>query len=100
MAGIQEIADLTGLSKATVSRALRGLPVVAPSTVVAVRDAAESLGYIPSASASGLATGRNRAIGVIVPPLALFHSTVQSVAIACSTDRSCGTLSMRLSCSR
>ena len=67
MAGIQEIADLTGLSKATVSRALRGLPVVAPSTVVAVRDAAESLGYIPSASASGLATGRNRAIGVIVP---------------------------------
>ena len=56
MAGIQEIADLTGLSKATVSRALRGLPVVAPSTVVAVRDAAESLGYIPSASASGLAT--------------------------------------------
>ncbi|BDZ49297.1 hypothetical protein GCM10025867_15380 [Frondihabitans sucicola] len=67
MSGIQEIASATGLSKATVSRALRNLPSVAPATVMAVRRKADELGYIPSSAASGLATGRNHAVGVVVP---------------------------------
>jgi LacI family transcriptional regulator, repressor for deo operon, udp, cdd, tsx, nupC, and nupG len=65
--GIQDIAVETGLSTATVSRALRGLPSVAPATIALVRRAADRLGYVPSSAASGLATGRNRAIGVLVP---------------------------------
>lgn len=69
MAGIGEIAERTGLSKATVSRALRGLPSVAGDTVALVRRAADDLGYIPSAAAAGLATGRNQAIGALVPVL-------------------------------
>jgi LacI family repressor for deo operon, udp, cdd, tsx, nupC, and nupG len=67
VSGIQEIASATGLSKSTVSRALRNLPSVAPSTVMAVRRKADELGYIPSSAASGLATGRNHAVGVVVP---------------------------------
>lgn len=67
MSGIQEIARATGLSKSTVSRALRNLPSVAPATIMAVRRMADELGYIPSSAASGLATGRNRAVGVVVP---------------------------------
>ncbi|GAA4672745.1 LacI family DNA-binding transcriptional regulator [Frondihabitans cladoniiphilus] len=67
MNGIQEIAAATGLSKSTVSRALRNLPSVAPSTIMAVRRKADELGYIPSSAASGLATGRTRAVGVVVP---------------------------------
>jgi LacI family transcriptional regulator, repressor for deo operon, udp, cdd, tsx, nupC, and nupG len=67
VAGIHEIAEETGLSTATVSRALRGLPSVAPATVALVRRTADRLGYVPSSAASGLATGRNRAIGVVVP---------------------------------
>ncbi|WP_255252791.1 helix-turn-helix domain-containing protein [Curtobacterium sp. 'Ferrero'] len=35
--GIQEIATITGLSKSTVSRALRGLPTVATATIDQVR---------------------------------------------------------------
>jgi LacI family transcriptional regulator, repressor for deo operon, udp, cdd, tsx, nupC, and nupG len=69
LAGIGEIAERTGLSKATVSRALRGLPTVAGDTVALVRRAADDLGYIPSAAASGLATGRNQVIGAVVPVL-------------------------------
>lgn len=69
MSGIQEIARATGLSKSTVSRALRNLPSVAPATVMAVRRKADELGYIPSSAASGLATGRNRAVGVVVPTI-------------------------------
>lgn len=67
MTGIQEIARETGLSTATVSRALRGLPNVKAETTSAVRRAADRLGYIPSSAASGLATGRSRALGVLVP---------------------------------
>lgn len=67
MSGIQEIARETGLSKSTVSRALRGLPNVTPATIVAVRRAADRLGYIASPAASGLATGRHHTIGVLVP---------------------------------
>ncbi|MBF4589403.1 LacI family DNA-binding transcriptional regulator [Curtobacterium sp. VKM Ac-1395] len=65
--GIQEIATVTGLSKATVSRALRGLPSVADTTVDHVRRVADELGYVPSSAAAGLATGRQRAVGVVVP---------------------------------
>ncbi|KQO60263.1 LacI family DNA-binding transcriptional regulator [Curtobacterium sp. Leaf261] len=67
MSGIQEIACATGLSKSTVSRALRGLPGVAAPTIAAVRRVAEEVGYVPSSAAAGLATGRQRAIGVVVP---------------------------------
>ncbi|ROP66569.1 LacI family DNA-binding transcriptional regulator [Curtobacterium sp. ZW137] len=67
--GIQEIATVTGLSKATVSRALRGLPSVADTTIDQVRRVADELGYVPSSAAAGLATGRQRAVGVVVPVL-------------------------------
>ncbi|WP_144765591.1 LacI family DNA-binding transcriptional regulator [Curtobacterium sp. 9128] len=67
--GIQEIATVTGLSKATVSRALRGLPTVADTTIDQVRRVADELGYVPSSAAAGLATGRQRAVGVVVPVL-------------------------------
>jgi DNA-binding LacI/PurR family transcriptional regulator len=67
--GIQEIATVTGLSKATVSRALRGLPSVAGTTIDQVRRVADELGYVPSSAAAGLATGRQRAVGVVVPVL-------------------------------
>ncbi|WIA98938.1 LacI family DNA-binding transcriptional regulator [Curtobacterium sp. MCBA15_012] len=65
--GIQEIASRTGLSKSTVSRALRGLPTVADATIGEVRRVADELGYVPSSAAAGLATGRQRAVGVVVP---------------------------------
>ncbi|KQS07488.1 hypothetical protein ASG04_15355 [Curtobacterium sp. Leaf183] len=65
--GIQEIATVTGLSKATVSRALRGLPSVADATIDQVQRVAAELGYVPSSAAAGLATGRQRAVGVVLP---------------------------------
>jgi LacI family transcriptional regulator, repressor for deo operon, udp, cdd, tsx, nupC, and nupG len=67
MPGIQDIAVATGLSKSTVSRALRGLPSVAEPTIAEVRRVADEIGYIPSSAAAGLATGRQRAVGVVVP---------------------------------
>lgn len=65
--GIVDVARVAGVSTATVSRALRGLPNVTAATRERVQRAADELGYVPSPSASSLASGRTRTIGLITP---------------------------------
>ncbi|GAA1696128.1 LacI family DNA-binding transcriptional regulator [Microcella alkalica] len=67
MVGIDDVARRAGVSTATVSRALSGRGHVAAATRERVEEAAAELGYVVSASASSLATGRMRNIGVVVP---------------------------------
>lgn len=75
--GIDEVARRAGVSTATVSRALSGRGPVSAATRQRVLVAADELGYVVSAPASALATGRTRAIGVVVPFLdRWFFSTV------------------------
>ena len=64
---IEDVAAAAGVSTATVSRAVRGLPRVSPATREKILDIAQALGYVASSSASGLATGRTRTIGVLAP---------------------------------
>jgi LacI family transcriptional regulator, repressor for deo operon, udp, cdd, tsx, nupC, and nupG len=64
---IEDVAADAGVSTATVSRAVRGLPRVSPATREKILAVAESLGYVASSSASGLATGRTKTIGVLAP---------------------------------
>jgi DNA-binding LacI/PurR family transcriptional regulator len=76
---IDEVARAAGVSTATVSRALSGRGHVSDPTRARVVAAAKSLGYVVSASASSLASGRMRNIGVLVPFLdRWFFSTVLS----------------------
>ncbi|MBD5785911.1 LacI family DNA-binding transcriptional regulator [Cellulosimicrobium terreum] len=56
-----------GVSTATVSRALRGLPNVSEATRLRVLAEAARLGYVPTPSAASLATGRTRTIGLLTP---------------------------------
>ncbi|MTD16019.1 LacI family DNA-binding transcriptional regulator [Nakamurella sp. YIM 132087] len=65
--GIVEVAALAGVSPATVSRALRGIPGVSTATRQLVQKAAADLGYVASPQASALARGRTSAIGVLAP---------------------------------
>ncbi|WP_394554335.1 LacI family DNA-binding transcriptional regulator [Agromyces sp. MMS24-JH15] len=67
MAGIEEVARLAGVSTATVSRALSGRGHVSPASKAKVEDAAARLGYVVSSSASSLASGRTRNVGVVIP---------------------------------
>jgi LacI family transcriptional regulator, repressor for deo operon, udp, cdd, tsx, nupC, and nupG len=64
---IEDVAALAGVSVATVSRALRGLPNVAPTTRARVQDAADRLRYRPDPNASRLAAGRSNAVGIAMP---------------------------------
>lgn len=81
MTRIDDVARLAGVSTATVSRALRGLPTVSAATRERVLDAAATLGYIASPSASRLAGGRTGTIAVVVPRLTRwFFATVVEAA--------------------
>lgn len=87
-ASIGDVAEHAGVSVATVSRALRGLPNVAPSTRARVLEAAARLGYVADARAAGLASGRTRTIGVAVPLIGpWFFSQVLAGVEAVVTDR-------------
>jgi DNA-binding LacI/PurR family transcriptional regulator len=68
-ATISDVASEAGVSVATVSRALRGLPNVSPDTRARVVEAAARLRYQPDPHASRLATGRTKTIGMAVPLL-------------------------------
>ncbi|SDM20133.1 LacI family DNA-binding transcriptional regulator [Allokutzneria albata] len=67
MATIDDVARRAGVSTATVSRALRGLPNVAESTREHVRRVAAELNFAVSRSASSLASGRTDTVAIVVP---------------------------------
>jgi LacI family transcriptional regulator, galactose operon repressor len=60
-----DVARLAGVSQPTVSRALRDQKGVSAATRGRVREAARSLGYVPSQAGRALSTRRTRKIGVI-----------------------------------
>lgn len=67
VASIEDVARRAGVSIATVSRALRGLPDVATSTRDRVLQAAADLNYVASPFAARLASGRTATVGLVVP---------------------------------
>lgn len=64
---IEDVAAAAGVSVATVSRALRDLPNVAPTTREKVQAVAAELSYVTNPSASRLAAGRTGTVAVVVP---------------------------------
>ena len=79
MISIKDVARDVEMSTATVSRALRGLAGVSEETRERVMESARRLGYVPSPSAAGLASGQTRTVAVIVPMVTrwFFASVVQ-----------------------
>jgi DNA-binding LacI/PurR family transcriptional regulator len=67
VASIEDVARRAGVSIATVSRALRGLPDVANATRDRVLAAAADLNYVASPFAARLASGRTTTVGLVVP---------------------------------
>ncbi len=66
---IADVAAPAKVSKTTVSRVLNGKGELDESTAARVRKVIEELGYVPSSRAVGLARGRTRVGGMLVPSL-------------------------------
>ena len=62
---IYDVAEVAGVSIATVSRVLRGSDLVHPNTRQRVLAVIETLGFVPDASARGLTRRRKDIIGLV-----------------------------------
>ncbi len=81
-----DVARESGVSIATVSRALSQPELLRADTLARVREAAHRLGYRPDRAARALASGRSNTIGVVIPTLnsPIFADTLQEMQIALS----------------
>ncbi len=66
---IKTIANMAGVSHVTVSRALRGSPVISKATTAKIVQIAKDIGYTPNAFARSLSSKQVSSIGMIVPAM-------------------------------
>jgi DNA-binding LacI/PurR family transcriptional regulator len=69
---IIDIANFLGISKSTVSRALKDHQDISEETKLAVRKVAKELNYIKNTAASSLRYRKSNLIGLIVPEISYF----------------------------
>lgn len=83
-ATIRDVAQLAGVSTATVSRVLAGIGNPNPDTTAAVMSAVDELGYRPSGVARSLRMKRTRTLGLIVTDIQnpFFPELVQAADLA------------------
>lgn len=85
--GLQEIANLIGISKMTVSRFLRDPKLVSEPLQLQISDAIDKLGYIPNKAPDMLSNAKSNAIGVLLPSLTnqVFADVLKGIEIV--TDK-------------
>ena len=83
VATIKTVADATGLSISTVSRALGQKGRVNAATRDLILRTARDLGYVPNQAAKTLVTGHSNTIGLVVPDIAnpFFTSLLKGVQL-------------------
>lgn len=88
---IVEIAKHAGVSRSTVSRVINDDPNVNDSTRAQVHAVIKKMGYHPNAAARGLAAGKTRVLGLVIPMgvAALFSDPyfpllIQGISAACN----------------
>lgn len=78
---LDDIARELGVTKVTVSKALRNHPDISHSTATKVKELAEKLGYMPNYMAKNLTSKKSNIIGLVVPKFAhlFFGSVIESI---------------------
>ena len=81
MANMKDLARVTGLSLATISRVFNGSELVTEKTREIVLEAAKSLNYRPNKMAAALRSGKSNTIGVVVPVISrdVFVVAIKSI---------------------
>lgn len=84
---IRKVAQLSGVSVATVSRTMNGSGQVSEKARAKVMQACAELGYVPNSAAKALSTKRSRVIGVIIPSLnhSIFANFLGELETVCSS---------------
>ncbi len=78
---LQDVADASGVSVATVSRVLAGHRAITEATAARVREALVALGYEPNVLARALRTNETLTVGLVVPDIANpFYAEITKVA--------------------
>lgn len=92
IATLEMVAELAGVSRATVSRVVNGSPSVKPELVEVVKKAIHALDYTPNRAARSLVNRRANAVTLIVPESTtkvfadpFFASVVQGIATYLAT---------------
>ncbi len=65
MVSLKDIANICGVSTATVSKALNGQPDIGPETRAKIQSTADQLGYLTNSAARALKTNRANNLGVL-----------------------------------
>jgi LacI family transcriptional regulator len=88
---LNDIAEMSGVSKSTVSRVINGNPHVNELTRKKVLDIIQKIGFQPNLAARGLVVGRTHVLGLVIPTglTAIFSDpyfplVIQGVASACN----------------
>ena len=63
---LERVAEIAGVSRSTVSRALHDDPHVKASTRQKILEVVERIGYAPNRAAQGLASGRAGMVGIVI----------------------------------
>lgn len=87
MVTLKQVAELAGVSTATVSRVMSGKDVVAPELKERVQKVIDDTGYRPNANARALANKRSDTIALVTPGVSLsFFGTLAAGVIDIATD--------------
>jgi LacI family transcriptional regulator len=88
---LEDVAQMCGVSRSTVSRVINGDSNVSEKTRRKVLDIIQNIGFQPNLAARGLAVGRTRVIGLVIPAglTAIFSDPyfpllIQGVSSACN----------------
>jgi LacI family gluconate utilization system Gnt-I transcriptional repressor len=83
-ARMEDVARLVGVTKMTVSRALRDPGRVAAPTRARIEQAMHDIGFVPNRNAGSLTLGTTRIVAALIPTIhhAVFAATVQGMADA------------------
>lgn len=88
---LEHVAKLAGVSRSTVSRVINNDPAVSEETRARVERLVQELNFYPNIAARGLAAGRTRVLGLVIPMAVsslfsdpYFPLLVQGVSSACT----------------
>lgn len=81
---LRELAQMVGVTKVTISRALNTPDRVSPETLHKIQNAVRQTGYVPNLVAGSLASSRSRLVMALVPSLAgsVFQETTEAMTTA------------------